>query len=68
MEVLETATAECLHDLRFGRHRMSCIDTMDDRVCRVGMAGTLAYEVHCHSKVARPVYDAICKGRRSFWD
>ncbi|WP_420867214.1 hypothetical protein [Acetobacterium wieringae] len=57
-----------MHDLRFGRHRMSCIDTMDDRVCRVGMAGTLAYEVHCHSKVARPVYDAICKGRRSFWD
>lgn len=66
LEVLETATAECLHDLRFGRHRMSSIDKMDVRVSRVGMAGTLAYEIHCNSMDARPVYDAIVKAGEAF--
>jgi glycine cleavage system aminomethyltransferase T len=66
LEILETATEECLHDIKFMHHRMSSIDGMEARILRMGMAGTLAYEVHGKVEDARPVYNAILKAGESF--
>ncbi len=66
LEVLEVATGECLHDIRFAAHRKSQIDSMDVRVLRVGMAGTLGYEVHGKVKDVMAVYDAIMKAGAPF--
>ena len=61
LEVLEVATADDLHDIRFIRHRKSSIDGMEVNVLRIGMAGTLAYELHGRIDHARPVYRAVEK-------
>jgi glycine cleavage system aminomethyltransferase T len=59
LEVLEAATGDDLHDIGFMHHRLSGIDGMEVRVLRMGMAGTLAYELHGRMEDARPVYSAI---------
>jgi glycine cleavage system aminomethyltransferase T len=66
LEVLETATGECLHDLKFANHRLSSIGGIKVRIARVGMAGTLAYEVHGPSKDAEALYDAILAAGEPF--
>ncbi len=73
LEVLENATREDLHDIRFLRHRPSQIvgaaaDGSDAKVniLRVGMAGTLAYEVHGTIEDARTVYEAILAAGEPF--
>jgi len=59
LEILEDATGENLHDIAFLRHRLSSIAGEEVRVLRIGMAGTLAYEVHGPIQVAQKVYQAI---------
>ncbi len=59
LEILEQATGECLHDIRFGRHRVSAINNMEVRILRMGMAGTLGYEVHGKTDQVIDIYDAI---------
>lgn len=66
LETLEVATGECLHDIRFARFRMSKILGFDVRVLRVGMAGTLAYEIHCDSQYAQMIYDHIVESGQTF--
>jgi glycine cleavage system aminomethyltransferase T len=66
LEVLETATGECLHDIKFFHHRMSSIDGMEIRILRVGMAGSLAYEAHGRIEDTYPVYNAILKAGQEF--
>jgi len=66
LEVLETATGECLHDIKFGHHRPSNISGAGIRIARMGMAGTLAYEVHGLSKDAEKLYAAILAAGESF--
>jgi glycine cleavage system aminomethyltransferase T len=66
LEVLETATGECLHDIRFAGHRMSAIQGMGVRVLRVGMAGTLGYEVHGKQVDAIRVYEALLRAGEAF--
>ncbi len=66
LEVLEAATGEDLHDIRFMHHRLSSIDGREVRVLRMGMAGTLAYEVHGKLEDARPVYDTIFKAGEKY--
>ena len=66
LEVLETATGECLHDLKFARHRDSTIRGLDVRITRMGMAGTLAYEVHGDTKDALTLYDAVLAAGEPF--
>ena len=46
LEVVEKATGENFHDMKHLRFRDSTICGHPVRICRVGMAGTLAYEVH----------------------
>lgn len=71
LEVLEAATRQDLHDLRFLRCKASAVPVANGRsvavrVARVGMAGTLAYEVHGAIEDAPAVYDAILKAGQPF--
>ena len=59
LEVLEAATGDNLHDIRFLRHRPSTVDGRDVNVIRIGMAGTLAYELHGALEDALPVYRKV---------
>ena len=64
--MLESATGDDLHDLKFIHHRMSSINGMEVRILRLGMAGSLAYELHGRTEDAIPVYQAILKAGESF--
>ncbi|MCE5252599.1 MAG: aminomethyl transferase family protein [Actinomycetia bacterium] len=66
LEVLETVTGQCLHDIPFGHHRASSINGIDVRISRMGMAGTLAYEVHGPTTEAVPIYNAIMEAGAPF--
>ncbi|MEC0183788.1 aminomethyltransferase family protein [Paenibacillus peoriae] len=66
LEILEAATVECLHDIKFGRHRMSNIEGMEIRITRMGMAGTLAYEVHGRKQDVRSIYNSIMTAGEPF--
>ena len=59
LEILEKASGDDLHDIKFFRHRMSKIAGKDVRILRMGMAGTLAYEVHGDIEDGQDVYTAI---------
>ncbi len=66
LEILETASGDDLHDIKFARHRTSKIAGKDVRILRLGMAGTLAYEVHCDIEVAAEVYEVIWNAGQSY--
>jgi glycine cleavage system aminomethyltransferase T len=59
LEILESATGDDLHDIHFMHHRPSSIQGMPVTVVRVGMAGTLAYEIHGPATDGIAVYNAI---------
>jgi glycine cleavage system aminomethyltransferase T len=59
LEILEAATQEDLHDIPFLRHRMTTVAGEEVRILRIGMAGTLAYELHGPIEVAQKVYQAV---------
>lgn len=66
LEILETATGESLRDIRFIRHRRSAVDGMPVNVLRIGMAGSLAYELHGDVEDARPIYEAVVKAGEAY--
>jgi glycine cleavage system aminomethyltransferase T len=59
LEILEDATGENLHDVKFLRSRLTEIAGEEVRILRIGMAGTLSYEIHGPVQVAQKVYQAI---------
>jgi len=66
LEILEKATGEDLRDIRFMRSRESSIDGMGFRILRMGMAGTLAYELHGKADEAHRVYNALLAAGAEF--
>ncbi len=66
LEILEEASGDNLHDIKFARHRMSRIAGKDVRILRIGMAGTLAYEVHGVIDDALEVYTAIYEAGQAY--
>jgi glycine cleavage system aminomethyltransferase T len=66
LEILEKATGQDHHDIRFMRHRQSGINGMRFNVLRMGMAGTLAYELHGNVEDAIPVYRALMEAGAEF--
>jgi glycine cleavage system aminomethyltransferase T len=66
LQVLETASGQCLHDIEFLRHRPATIAGAEVRVGRIGMAGTLAYEVHAQTSDAIAIYDSLTKAGEPF--
>ena len=59
LDVLEAATGEDLRDIRFMHFRQARIAGHPVRVLRMGMGGTLAYEVHGELPASREIYSAI---------
>jgi glycine cleavage system aminomethyltransferase T len=66
LEILEKVTGDDLHDIKFMRYKESGIGDKRFRVLRMGMAGSLAYELHGHIKDATEVYDAIYQTGKEF--
>ena len=66
LEVLEAVTGDDLHDIRFAHFRGSSIKRMEVTVLRVGMPGTLAYEVHGKAEDGPAVYKAVLKAGEPF--
>ena len=46
LEVIENLVREDLHDLRFMKFRAAKVGDLDVNILRMGMAGTLSYEIH----------------------
>lgn len=59
LEILERATGQDLHDIEYLHFRNVELAGKTVRIFRLGMAGTLAYEVHCDFDGACDVYNAI---------
>lgn len=59
LKILQKATGEELTDIKFFHFRNSMISGKNITVLRIGMAGSLAYEVHGKRKDAIDVYNAI---------
>ncbi|EPX84926.1 Glycine cleavage system T protein (aminomethyltransferase) [Rubellimicrobium thermophilum DSM 16684] len=59
LAVLQAATGEDLRDIRFLRRRATRIAGCAVHVLRVGMAGSLAYEVHGPAEAAHAVYRTL---------
>ncbi|HWH26424.1 MAG TPA: hypothetical protein VNT53_07245 [Pseudolysinimonas sp.] len=72
LEILEAATGRDLHDVRFLQERRSSIGgsevevSIPTDVLRIGMAGTLAYELHGPIKDAHAVYNALLEAGEPF--
>ena len=59
IDVVEAATGESFRDMKHLRFRYSKICGHPVRICRVGMAGTLAYEVHGDIEFTHEVYNKL---------
>ena len=59
LDVVEAATGESFRDMKHLRYRDSQICGHPVQICRVGMAGTLAYEVHGSIAHAHEVYQKL---------
>jgi glycine cleavage system aminomethyltransferase T len=66
LEILEKFTGRDHHDIGFMRYRESGIGDKKFGVLRMGMAGTLAYELHGRVEDAIPVYNAILEAGAEF--
>lgn len=61
LEILERATGQDFHDVKFMRTQTGSIDGRSFYALRMGMAGTLAYELHGKIEDAHYIYDALMK-------
>ena len=59
LEALESAAEADLHDLRFMAHGPARIDGCDVRILRMGMGGTLSYEIHGDVDDAQRIYARV---------
>ncbi len=66
LAALEAATGDDLKDIAFLRFRDSCIAGKKVQIMRIGMAGTLAYELHGPLEEGPEVYDAVFRAGASF--
>jgi glycine cleavage system aminomethyltransferase T len=66
LEMLETATGDDLHDITFMGHRKSRINGKEVTILRMGMAGTLAYEVHGNIEDAQELYTIVYEAGKKF--
>jgi len=66
LEILEKATGQDFHDVKFMRAKEGSIDGMGFYALRMGMAGTLAYELHGATKDAHAIYQALMKAGEEF--
>lgn len=66
LQTLERATGEELRDVGFLRFRDTSIDGIPTEICRIGMSGTLAYELHGPLEQGPEVYAAVVRAGEEF--
>lgn len=66
LEALEAATGEDLRDIAFLRFREIQVAGRRVQIMRVGMAGTLAYELHGPAEFGAEIYDVIFQAGKRF--
>ncbi|MFD2858216.1 hypothetical protein ACFSZS_30490 [Seohaeicola zhoushanensis] len=66
LHVLEKATGESLRDLKFLRFRDITVAGIRCEIARLGMSGSLAYELHGPMEDAAAVYDAVYEAGKEF--
>jgi vanillate/3-O-methylgallate O-demethylase len=66
LQVLEKATGESLRDIRFLRFRKTTINGIGTEIARLGMTGSLAYELHGPIEDGPAVYEAVYKAGQEF--
>lgn len=66
LEILEQAAQSDLHDVKFARHRLAQIAGVTVRILRLGMAGTLAYEIHGDMAQVDGVFKALWDAGQAF--
>ena len=66
LELLEKVTKDDLHDVKFMNFRNTSINGKTVRIARMGMAGTLAYELHGDTEDAYELYDQIYRSGEEF--
>lgn len=64
LQVLEKATGESLRDIGFLRFRESRIGSLRTEVARIGMSGSLAYELHGPIEEGPAIYEAVLEAGR----
>lgn len=66
LAVVQAATGEDLTDIKFFHHRKSVIADKPVTILRVGMAGSLAYEVHGDYSDGVAIYQAILEAGKPY--
>lgn len=66
LEIVEAAAKDNLHDIRFCRFRDSVIAGLPVRVLRLGMSGTLGYEIHGKWEDFFSVYEQVLKTGKKY--
>ena len=66
LQTLEAATGESLRDVNFLRFRDTSVNGHVVQILRVGMAGTLAYELHGPADIGPEVFDAVYRAGEPF--
>lgn len=66
LDALEAATGESLRDIAFLRYRQTQVVGHGVQIMRLGMAGTLAFELHGAMEHAPAIYDAILRAGAPF--
>ena len=61
LQTLERATGEDLRDIGFLRFRPTSVDGKPTEICRIGMSGTLAYELRGPIADGPAIYDAVVR-------
>jgi hypothetical protein len=61
LQTRERSTGEDLRDIGFLRFRPTTVAGLQTEICRIGMAGTLAYELHGPLEEGPQVYDAVVR-------
>jgi len=66
LEILEETLRKDLHDIRFFHHRDTSYQDVPLRIARLGMAGTLAYELHGDLAHSKRIFDAVFQTGKAY--
>lgn len=66
LQIIEKASGENFHDLGYLRHKAGHIAGKEIRVIRIGMAGSLAYEIHGAMDDSVDVYNTVWEAGQEF--
>lgn len=66
LEIMEKVSGTNIHDLKFAQHKFIEIKGIPTSIHRLGMSGSLAYEMHGPMKDIDTVYNAIVEAGQEF--